>query len=249
MEGYEPSTYGDRIAEIYDDWYSVRLDPSDTLDLLVELAAGGTALELGVGTGRVAIPLAARGVEVMGIDASAAMAEKLRAKPGGAAVEVVIGDFADVNIDSTFSLVYAPFTTFFALNSQEEQIRCLRNVATHLQPGGWFVLDAFVPDPARFDHRQRVEVEDVGVAHVLINMSTHDPLTQRVESMHVVLTEVGVRLYPVVLRYAWPAELDVMAMLAGLTPAGRYNGYDRRPFRASSTHHVSLYRIVLDAGR
>jgi SAM-dependent methyltransferase len=242
MEAYDKSTYGDRIAEVYDDWYTSHIDVQDTLSLLAELADDGRALELGIGTGRVALPLAACGVEVVGIDASQAMVDKLRAKPGGDRIEVTIGNFADVEVEGTFSLVYAPFTTFFALPSQEEQIRCLRNVAAHLRPEGWFVLDAFVPDITRYRNNQSISVEDVGMAHVLVEAAHHDPVAQRVESSHVVLTESGVRIYPVFLRYAWPAELDAMAMVAGLLPSARYNGYDRRPFTAFSTHHVSLYR-------
>ncbi len=242
MEDYKASTYGDRIAEVYDDWYTSRMDPEAAIDLLAELAGDGRALELGIGTGRVALPLAAHGVEVVGIDASQAMVDKLRAKPGGDQIEVTIGDLADVDIDSTFSLIYAPFTTFFSLPSQTEQIRCLRNVVAHLDPGGWFVLDAFVPDVTRYRNHQMVSVQDVGLAHVLIESARHDPVRQRIESSHVVLTESGIRIYPVFLRYAWPAELDAMVMVAGLLPSGRYNSYDRRPFNASSTHHVSLYQ-------
>jgi SAM-dependent methyltransferase len=243
MEARDPSVYGDRIAGIYDDWYTSRMETGESVDLLAELAGdGGRALELGVGTGRVALPLAARGVEVVGIDASAAMLSRLRAKPGGDRVHVVAGDFADVAVEGTFSLVYVPFTTFFFLDSQAEQVRCLRNVAARLRPGAWFVLDAFVPDMTRFAGRQRISVQDVGAQHVLLEASRHDPVAQRITSAHIVLTELGLRLYPVVLRYAWPAELDAMAMAAGLVPVSRYGGYDRRPFTASSAHHVSLYR-------
>jgi SAM-dependent methyltransferase len=242
MEPYGPSTYGDRIAEVYDEWYAPRMDPTDAVDLLAELAGEGRALELGIGTGRVALPLAARGVRVSGIDASRAMVERLRAKPGGGEIDVTIGDFADVAVEGVFSLVYVPFTTFFALLSQAEQIRCLCNVAASLEPGGWFVLDAFVPDLTRYNNNQAVFTQEVGSTSVVLDASRHDPVAQRVDSSHVVLTEGGVRIYPVALRYAWPAELDAMAMAAGLDPAQRYGGYDRRPFDRSSTHHVSIFR-------
>ena len=142
--------------------------------------------------------------------------------------------------------IYAPFTTFFALGSQEEQLRCLRNVRGRLEPDGWFVLDAFVPDPGRFREGQRLAVEDLGPEHVMIEAARHDPIAQRVEIAHLVVTKAGVRLFPVVLRYAWPAELDVMARLAGLTPHGRFNGYDQRPFRSNSAQHVSIYRRERD---
>jgi SAM-dependent methyltransferase len=242
MDGHDASTYGDRIADVYDEWYVPRMDPSAAVDLLTELAGQGSALELGIGTGRVALPLAANGVRVVGIDASQAMIDTLRTKPGGADIDVRIGNFADVDVEGVFSLIYVPFTTFFALLSQAEQIRCMRNVTMHLEPGGWFVLDAFVPDPGRFQNNQAVVAQEVASGHVMIDVARHDPVEQRVDSSHVVITESGVRLYPVALRYSWPAELDAMAMVAGLVPAFRYGGYDRRPFDASSTHHVSIYR-------
>jgi SAM-dependent methyltransferase len=156
MENYRPSTYGDRIADVYETWYGNQMDPSAAVDLLEGLAEKGRALELGIGTGRVALPLAARGVAVEGIDASEAMVAKLREKPGGEDIPVSIGDFADVAVEGTYRLVYVPFTTFFALPSQAEQIRCLHNVAAHLEDGGWFVLDAWVPDVGRYRDAQVV---------------------------------------------------------------------------------------------
>lgn len=243
MDGYDATTYGDLIAEVYDDWYSARMDPGPTVSFLATLAGpGGRALELGVGTGRVALPLAACGVTVVGIEASDAMVRRLRKKDGGDRIDVVAADFADVGADGRFALVYAAFTTFFALRSADDQRRCLRNVAGRLEPGGAFVLDAFVPDPARYDRGQRLAVEDVGAHHVMLEASRHDRNAQRVSAAHLVITEGGLRIYPVELRYAWPAELDAMAEQAGLALAERYHDYDRRPFTASSTHHVSVYR-------
>jgi SAM-dependent methyltransferase len=243
MKDYGPSTYGDRIAEVYDDWYQSRLDPSDAVELLASLAGRGKALELGIGTGRVALPLAARGVPLTGIDASEAMVAKLRAKPGGDQIDVVIGDFADIDVPDTFSLIYVPFTTFFALRSQEEQVRCLRNVAEHLDPGGHFVMDAFVPDLERFGETgQATTAQIVAVDSVLIDAVRHDPLNQIIDGQHVVLTEKGTKLYPLHLRYCWPSELDLMARLAGLALLARFEDYDRTPFEANSARHVSVYR-------
>jgi SAM-dependent methyltransferase len=242
MENYGASSYGDRIADIYDDLYEGGLDTTATVDLLAELAGKGRALELSIGTGRVAVPLAARGVQVEGIDASEAMVEKLRRRPGGPDIPVTIGDFTDVAVDGRFQLVYIPFTTFFALPSQPEQIRCLRNVAAHLEPDGWFVLDAFVPDLRRFHGGQAVSVPKVESDRVLLDVAHHDPVTQTIHSSHVLLSDAGVRLFPVVVRYAWPAELDAMALVAGLTLAHRYADYNRRPFEAISARHVSIYR-------
>lgn len=245
MEGYDAATYGDRIASVYDDWYQARLDPGPAVELLAELAGDGRALELGVGTGRIAIPLTERGVRVTGVDASRAMVDRLHAKPGGERVEVVIGDFTDVVVGGSFSLVYIPFTTLFALPSQDDQLRCLRNVATHLDPGGHFVMDAFVPDVARFRNHQDLSVQSIGTDQVVVDAARHDPVTQRVESSHVVFTEGGVRLYPVVVRYAWPAELDAMALAAGMRLKWRFADYDRRAFDAASTRHVSVYEKPL----
>lgn len=242
MDGYGPSTYGDRIAEVYDEWYGPRMDPTAAVELLAELAHGGRTLELGIGTGRVALPLAERGVEVSGIDASARMVEKLRSKPGGTAIPVTFGDFADAEVEGTFSLVFVAFTTFFALTTQERQIRCLERVREVLEPGGRFVIEVFVPDVARFTANQSTFTIETGDQHVLLDAMRHDPLTQVIEGHHVLLTEGSTSLFPVRLRYCWPAELDVMARLAGLELEERMGWYDRSPFDARSTRHVSVYR-------
>jgi SAM-dependent methyltransferase len=243
MDEYGISTYGDRIASVYDAWYLGRLDEGPTVDLLAGLAGEGPALELGIGTGRVALPLAERGVPVEGIDASEEMVARMRAKPGGADIPVHFGDFADVAVDGTFSLIYIPFTTLFALSSQSEQIRCLTNVRAHLDEGGCFVMDAFVPDVRRFMHNQCTSVSRVNLDEVMIDVSTHDPVNQTITSSHILLQDGGsVRLFPVMVRYAWPAELDAMALASGLRLAQRYADYERRPFDAESTRHVSIYR-------
>jgi SAM-dependent methyltransferase len=244
MEGYGPATYGDAIAEVYDEWYETRLDPAAAVHLLAELAGSGKALELGIGTGRVALPLAGRGVAVSGIDASEEMVARLREKPGGAEIPVTIGNFADVPVDGAFSLIYVPFTTLFALDSQAEQIRCLRNVAGHLLPGGHFVMDAFVPDLSRFQNEQSITAQHVTVKSVMLDVSRHDRVKQRIESSHVVIGRDGVRLYPVLVRYAWPAELDAMALAAGMELQARYADYDRSAFNSASIRHVSVYRLA-----
>lgn len=242
MENYGPSTYGDRIADVYDELFSHLSDVSTVVDLLAGLAEKGRALELGIGTGRVALPLAAAGVTVEGIDASAAMVAKLREKPGGPDIRVSLGDLADVAVDGTFRLIYIPFTTFFVLPTQQEQIRCLRNVAAHLDEGGWFVMDAWVPDVTRFRNNQALSTHQVTVDRVVLDATEHDPVTQTIRSSHIVLHNGEVRLYPVAARYAWPAELDAMALVAGLEFVQRYGDYDKRPFDASSPRHVSVYR-------
>jgi SAM-dependent methyltransferase len=240
MKDYDESTYGDRVADVYDEWYA-GLDPGPAAATLAELARSGPALELAIGTGRVALPLAARGVEVHGIDASEAMVARLRAKPGGEAIPVTMGDFADVGVEGRFALIYIVFNTFFALFSQDDQVRCFANVAAHLADDGVFVIEAFVPELARFERGQRVNANRVETDLVILDVSLHDPVEQRVSSQHVVLQPDAVRLQPVAIRYAFPAELDLMARLAGLELRERWGGWEREPFTAASGQHVSVY--------
>jgi len=242
MEGYGPETYGDRIAEVYDEWYAEAsfLETEASVDVLAELAGGGPALELAIGTGRVALPLAERGVEVHGVDASERMVENLRGKPGGERIPVTMGDFADVAVEGEFRLIYVVFNTFFGLGSQEEQVRCFQNVAAHLGEDGVFALDAFVPDPARFGDG-RVSVSEIGDDLVRLDMTKLDTVTQVSTSQHVVLTPEGARFYPVNVRWAYPSELDLMARLAGLRLLERWGSWKREPFTANSGRHVSVY--------
>jgi SAM-dependent methyltransferase len=241
MEGYEPPTYGDRIADVYDELYGQLFDVDATVDFLAGIAGDGPVLELAIGTGRIALPLVARGIEVHGIDISEAMVAKLRAKPGGDKIPVTIGDLADVNVDGKYSLIYVAFNTLFALTTQEDQVRCFRNVADCLALDGVFVVEAFVPDQSRFDRHQRVSVDRVGADEVLLEASRHDPASQTTESQHVVISSGDVRLYPVHIRYAWPSELDLMARLAGLRLRDRFGGWKGEAFDSSSQFHVSVY--------
>ena len=236
----DPGSYGDTWADIYDEVHE-HLNPSDFVDFLAALAGAGPALELGIGTGRVALPLAASGVEVHGIDASPAMVAKLRAKPGGEAIPLTIGDFTDVPVQRPYPLIFVVFNTFFSLPNQEAQLRCFRGVAAALAPGGVFVVEAMVPDPSRFVRGQRVGVTAVESDSVRIEVARHDPVAQRIEAQHVVLSEAGVRLLPVSLRYAWPLELDLMARLAGLERRDRWGGWGREPFTDASRAHVTVY--------
>jgi SAM-dependent methyltransferase len=240
MDDYGPSTYGDRIADVYDAWFHPPSDPAAAIDFLAELAGSGPALELAIGTGRIALPLATRGVEIQGIDASAAMVAKLREKPGGTDIPVTMGDFADVPVEGRFRLVFVVFNTLFALLTQDDQRRCLRNVADHLTDDGVFVVEAFVPDIARFDRGQRVDARRVEVGRAFLEVSRHDAGNQRVSSQLVVFEETGFRMFPVELRYIWPSELDLMAALAGLRLRERWRGWNREPFTGELTH-VSVY--------
>jgi SAM-dependent methyltransferase len=242
MVGYGPATYGDRIAEVYDAWYgeAAFLSTADSVAVLAELAGAGPVLELAIGTGRIALPLAARGVEVHGVDASERMVEKLREKPGGDAIPVTIGDFADVAVEGRFRLVYVAFNTFFALPSQDDQVRCFENVAAHLADDGVFAVDAFVPDPARFAGG-RISVSEIGDDLLRLDTTKLDTVTQTSRSQHVVLTPQGATFYPVQVRWAFPPELDLMARLAGLRLLHRWGSWRKEPFTAESTMHVSVY--------
>lgn len=242
MKDYDAATYGDRIAPIYDELYDELFDVDATVALLAELAAGRPALELAIGTGRIALPLKRAGVEITGIDASEAMVAMLRAKPGGNEIEVVMGDFAEVEIEGDFGLVFILFNTLFNLASQQDQVRCFANVADHLGDDGVFLIEAFVPDIARFDRHQSSGIDSVSMDEVIMEASRHDPVRQRVDSQHVVMRAgKPVELYPVSIRYAYPSELDLMARLAGLRLRDRWGGWHREPFTSESKFHVSLY--------
>jgi SAM-dependent methyltransferase len=238
---YDASTYGDRIAPVYDALYQSLPSTEAAVRLLAELTQGGPVLELGIGTGRIALPLAETGIAVHGIDASAAMVEMLRGKPGGAQIPVTMGDFADVGVEGHYPLIYVVFNTFFALLTQEEQIRCFAHVAEHLAPGGRFLIEAFVPDLARFDRGQRTSVINLTLDRVQLDVVQVDIAAQRIVTQHVAITESGTRLYPVQLRYAWPSELDLMARLAGLRLQERWGGWQREPFTSASQFHLSVY--------
>ena len=244
MDYYGPATYGDRIAHVYDENHASLFSPEVTdpmIDVLAELAANGTVLELGVGTGRIALPLSARDFRVHGIDASEAMVARLREKDGGKDIVTTIEDFAEFEMDTEFSLIFVVFNTIFALLSQEDQVACFQCVADHLAEDGVFVIEAFVPDQTRFVRGHNVDVGALDTDHVNIDVTNHDPVTQVVTTQRMHFTDDGVEMYPVRLRYVWPSELDLMARLAGLRLRDRWGGWDRRPFAATSTNHVSVY--------
>ncbi len=237
----DPAFYGDCWAAVYDDHFG-QMDPGPAVEFLAGLAGDGRVLELAIGTGRVALPLAARGISVEGVDASAAMAERLRAKPGGESIRVTMGDMAQVPVSGRFRLVYLVFNTLFGLLSQERQAECFASVARVLEPGGMFVIECFVPDLTRFDHDQRVQARSVTEDSAIIEVSVHDRLRQHVTTQMITLDGQGMHLRPVAIRYSYPAELDLMADAAGLRLAGRYAGWDRRPFTSASDGHISVYQ-------
>ncbi len=242
MEKYRPETYGEKIADIYDDWYSSPDESS--ISLLSGLAHHGRVLELGIGTGRIALPLKEKGIDISGIDASVSMVRKLHAKPGGKDIPVTIGDFSDVPAEGSYDLIFVVFNTFFSLTTQEEQLKCLQNAARRLTAEGVFLIEAFVPDIGRFDRGQSVRATNVDENSVKIDVSRHDPLNQLVTSQHVILTDTGVRLYPVTIRYTWPSELDMMARAAGMKLVNRWGNWERGRFSSESGKHISLYGIL-----
>ncbi len=244
MSEYDIGTYGDAWAPFYDDIFS---EVEESVIQLLKGYAGGRprALELAIGTGRIAIPLALAGVEVTGIDISEEMVSRMRAKPGGEGIGVIMGDFADVAVSETYPLVYLAFNTLFALLDQNRQVQCFENVSQGLEPGGRFVLDTFMPDLRRYDHHNtRIGVSSISSneAHAY-ELALHEPLNQKVISHQVRRMEDGSTvILPVTVRYAWPSEMDLMARLAGLDLENRWGWYDRRPFTEKSGQHVSVYR-------
>lgn len=239
MEDKVEEVYNQRLADVYDEWFGYFDEAA--VDVLESLAGGGRALELGVGTGTVALPLAARGVRVEGIDASTEMVAALRAKPGGDVLPVTLGDFAEVKVEGEFPLVYVVYNTLFALQTQEQQVRCFRNVAARLAPGGAFVVEAFVPDLAQLSAGRGVRFLHMTDERVGIRVYEHDPVRQKLRSRHVVFADGGTRVFPVEVRYAWPPELDLMAQLAGLRLRERWGDWRRGEFNAGSEKHISVY--------
>ena len=245
MKGYRPqASFDQETADGYD--REIRGDEQAAADFLAGLADGGPALELAIGTGRIALPLAAKGIQVDGIDFSEPMVAKLRTKAGGDQLTVSIGDFAEVAVGGSYRLVYLVFNTLFNLLSQDEQVRCFQNVARHLDDDGVFVVEAFTPGYLyRLREGQYVNAEAIEGQQVTLDVGRHDPVSQTLEESHVVLTpEGGVRLFPIVTRYAWPAELDLMARIAGLRLRERWGDWRRNPFTGDSRLHVSVYERV-----
>lgn len=241
MKGYAPHmSFDEDVAGMYRDVR--RGDETVAVALLEALAGPGPALELGIGAGRIALPLAARGIQVDGIDISPEMVAQLRALPGGDKLHVVLGSFADLPVSENYRLIFVVWNTFFNLLTQEEQIRCFENVAKHLTEDGCFVIEAYVPAFLyRLRNHQYVDAEAVSVDEVRLDVLRHDMATQMIEESHVTLSRAGVHLNPVVQRYAWPSELDLMARIAGLQLKHRWGGWNRAPFHTDCEMHVSIY--------
>jgi SAM-dependent methyltransferase len=234
--------FGERIAATYDDSSAERFQPAHVdavADVLAGLAGGGRTLELGIGTGRIALPLARRGVPVHGIDLSPAMVARLRAKPGADAIGVTIGDFATTRVDGTFSLAYLVFNTINNLTTQEEQVACFRNAAAHLEPGGCFVIEVGVPELRRLPPGQNVVPFHVSPTRWAFD--SYDTATQAMSSNYVTIDGGRGEYRSIPFRYVWPAELDLMAQLAGMRLRDRWEGWTRQPFTSESRQHVSVW--------
>lgn len=234
----------DRIAQFYDEDAADLFAESvitPTVDLLAEQAGSGRALELGIGTGRIALPLAERGVSVSGIDASESMVAVMRTKPGGGAeaIPVVIGDFATASVEGSFSLIYVVFNTFNNLRTQDKQVACFQNVAGHLESGARFVIEMFVPDLEGIGPGQNVKVLRADARG--FGFSVYDLVRQRLTNIHFSIRKDGIQSFTAEGRYIWPAELDLMAQLAGLSLRERWAGWEREPFTDASRSHVSIY--------
>jgi len=234
--------FDDRVAARYDESSAEMFDPAvvdPAVDLLVEIAGSGRALELGIGTGRIALPLAQRGVPVHGIELSKAMVARLRAKPGGEEIGVTIGDFATTTVDGTFSVAYLVFNTIQNLTTQAAQVACFRNVAAHLEPGGCFVVEVGVPELRRLPPGETIRA--FHVSETRWGLDEYDVARQGLTSHHFTIVDGKVERVSIPFRYAWPSELDLMAELAGMRLRDRWSGWKREPFTSDSRKHVSVW--------
>ena len=243
MDGYGTRMFGELNAERYDAIYDDMIaETNDSAATLAELADGGRVLEFAIGTGRVALSLAACGLSVSGIEASEAMVEKLREKPGGSDIPVVIGDMAEVRVEGRFDLIYLVFNTIFNLTTQEAQVRCFKNAERHLSERGVFVVETVVPDFSEYVDGQRMKGSWANIEAARFEIAIHDRVAQTVAFQRIVISEEGTRMVPHFMRYAWPSELNLMARLAGLERIDRWAWWDRSPFTTDSKSHVSVYR-------
>jgi SAM-dependent methyltransferase len=253
---HDPARYGDAFADVYDDWYGELFDTEAAVEALAALAGSGPVLELGVGTGRLAIPLAQRGLTVIGVDGSAAMLERLAAKPGGDRVHPLLADMADLfgeagssetdtrlgpDVEGAFRLVFAAYNTFFNLDSADTQRRCLAQCARLLAPGGGLAIEAFVPTDDEVP-RTSLDVKAVTVHGVVLTATEHDRDAQVITGQHVEIGADGVRLRPWRVRYLSPTQLDALAREAGLERTERWGAWDGRPFDDTCDTHVTVYR-------
>jgi SAM-dependent methyltransferase len=239
---HDDGYFDERVAARYDESSADMFVPAvvnPVVDVLAELAGGGSALELGIGTGRIALPLAQRGVPVHGIEMSRAMVARLRAKPGGEDIAVTIGDFATTTVDGTFAVAYLVFNTISNLTTQDSQVECFRNVAAHLEAGGCFVVEVGIPELQRLPPGETIRA--FHVSETRWGIDEYDVATQGLTSHHFEIVDGGVERLSVPFRYTWPAELDLMAQLAGMRLRERWSSWEREPFTSTSRKHVSVW--------
>ena len=242
--------FGEQVAAGYDESSADMFDPSvldPTVDFLAELAGDEAALELGIGTGRVALPLSQRGVPMHGIDLSEAMVAKLRAKPGAERIGVTIGDFATTTVEGRFTLAYLVFNTIQNLTSQDAQVACFQNVAAHLEPGGCFVIEVGVPSLQRLPPGETVRA--FAVTPTYLGFDEFDVVNQGLISHHYTVEAGNLQLHSVPFRYVWPSELDLMARIAGMRLRERWSGWRREPFTSDSRAHVSVWEKLPNGTR
>ena len=242
--------FGERVAERYDESAADMFEPAvvdPVVDVLADLAGHGAALELGIGTGRIALPLAQRGVRVHGIDLSGAMVARLRAKPGAEQIGVTIGDFAATTVEGRFSVAYLVFNTIMNLTTQDGQIACFQNVAAHLEPGGCFVIEVMVPALQRLPPGETVRAFNVSPTR--LGFDEYDVASQGLISHHYSVVDGDLDVLSMPFRYGWPSELDLMARLAGMTLRERWGGWRREPFTSDSTKHVSVWEETASRSR
>lgn len=234
--------FDERVAARYDESATEMFDAEivgPAIEFLAEIAGGGRALELGIGTGRIAVPLAQRGVPVHGIDLSEAMVARLRAKPGGEDIGVTIGDFATTEVEGLFSVAYLVFNTIMNLTTQAAQVECFRNVAAYLEPGGCFVIEVGVPGLQRLPPGETIRAFDL--SETRWGFDEYDVKTQGLTSHHFEIVDGRVERLSIPFRYVWPSELDLMAQLAGMRLRERWAGWKREPFTSESRQHVSVW--------
>jgi SAM-dependent methyltransferase len=234
--------FDERIADRYEAYWPELFDPAvvePAVSFLAELAGTGAALELGIGTGRIALPLRQRGVPVHGIELSPAMVAQLQAKPGASDIGVTIGDFATTKVGQTFQVAYLVRNTIMNLTTQDEQVECFRNVAAHLDPGGCFVTEVVVPELQRLPPGETVRAFTVTPTH--LGFDEHDIVAQRLVSHHYWVIDGQLETFSSPFRYVWPSELDLMARLAGMTLRERWSDWNRQPFMSDSRQHISVW--------
>jgi SAM-dependent methyltransferase len=244
----EDGYFDEPVAATYDETSAEMFDPAvvePAVDFLAQLAGEGRALELGIGTGRIALPLAARGVSVAGIELSRAMVARLRAKPGGEDIPVTIGDFSTAHAEGTFAVAYLVFNTIMNLTTQAAQVACFRNVASHLEPGGCFVIEVMVPDLRRLPPGERYVVFDGSDEHWGID--EYHVVNQGLTSHHFWNEDGTIQRDAMPFRYVWPSELDLMAELAGMRVRERWAGWTREPFTSEGRSHVSVWELLGNA--